>query len=79
MGGLADRAWFREILLSDAVDEGGDRGAAVHAAALMRSFGIVVDEVLIEDGLHLLQRLVAPGSAFSKLTLQIGYEPFGIG
>ena len=28
------------MLLSDAFDEGDDRGAAVHAAALMWSFGI---------------------------------------
>jgi hypothetical protein len=50
------------ILLSDAVDGGGDRGAAVHAAALMRSFGIVFDEVSIEDDLHLLEGR-EPGAA----------------
>ena len=41
----------------DAVDKSGDRGAAVHAAALMRSFGIVFDEVLIKNSLHLLEGL----------------------
>jgi hypothetical protein len=30
-------------------------------------------------GCPLVERLVVLGSAFSKLTLQIGYELFGIG
>ena len=46
----------------DAVDKSGDRGAAVHAAALMWSLGIVVDEVLVEGALHFLDGL-EPGAA----------------
>jgi hypothetical protein len=50
-------------------DEGGDRAAAVHAAALMRSFGIVLDEVLIEDGLHLFEGLEPGAAAFDAKML----------
>ena len=60
LGGFSDRVWLWGILLFDAVDKGGSWGAAVHAAALMRSLGIVLDEVLVEDGLHLLDGLLQP-------------------
>ena len=69
LGGFADRACVWGIFLSEAVDEGGDRGAAVHAAAVMRSFGIVLDEVLIEDGLHLLEGLKPGAAAFDAKML----------
>jgi len=36
LGGFLGRVCFRGILLSDAVDEAGDWGAAVHALALMQ-------------------------------------------
>ena len=64
MGGFSDRVWLWGILLFDAVDKGGSWGAAVHAAALMRSLGIIVDEVLVEDGLHLLDGLKPGASTF---------------
>jgi hypothetical protein len=57
------------ILPSDAINEGGSRGAAVHAAALMRSFGIVFDEVLIKNGPHLLEGLEPGATALDAETL----------
>jgi hypothetical protein len=50
LGDFAGRIWLWRILLSDAVDECGDRSAAVPAAALMRLFGIVLAEVLAVTG-----------------------------
>ena len=79
LGGFLGRVCFRGILLSDAVDEAGDWGTAVHAAALMRSFGIVFDKVLIENGLHLLEGL-KPGAASldAKILVEEGAEYYWI-
>lgn len=50
------------FLFADAVAEGLQRGSAVHAAALVRSAGIVADEIVVEHPLHLVDGL-EPGLA----------------
>jgi hypothetical protein len=50
------------MLLSNTVDECGDRGAAFDAVALMRSFDIV-EEVVVEDALHLVHGLKTGAAA----------------
>ena len=63
LGGFPVRVAFWGILLCEAIDESGDGGAAVHAAALMRSLSIVLDKVVVEDGLHLVEGLEPSAAA----------------
>jgi hypothetical protein len=49
---------------------------AIHAAALMRSSGIVLDEVLVEDGLHFVESLKAGAATFdAQMLVEQGAVP----
>jgi hypothetical protein len=65
--------WWWGFLLSDAVDEGLGGCSALHAAALMRPFSIVLDNILVEQGLHLVDGL-EPGLAAldPKVLVELG-------
>lgn len=52
-----------------AFDEGCGRRSSVHAAALMRPALIVADEVIVENGLHLLDGLEPGAAAFDAEVL----------
>src|SRR5271165_7093489 len=49
--------------------ECGERRASVHAASLMRTPGIVADEIVVENLLHLLDRLEPGLAAFDAEVL----------
>ncbi len=58
--------------------EGGVRRSAVHVASLVRAFMVVVPEIVVQIGLHLLDRFVPLGASHDpEMLVQQGLvKPF---
>jgi len=70
-GGFQAGRFLLSVGLGNALDEGLGRGSAVHAAALVRTPGVVGDKVGIQGDLHLLDGLEPSPAAFDADVLVV--------